>query len=654
MKNLILTLAVIALSTSSCTFSEGDTAGTGTGPAAERDCADDLDNDGDSLVDSRDPDCQAPQSVDVDGDGRPGDPAHQNCVGSLIPATECDCNDGNALIHPGSDVVALCADGFHGTNVDVNCDGTRDCPPDAEACRAGACCTDVDCADGDACTTDTCTVSFACTHIVPADAPDACRGPACARNADCADGDDCTSDRCLIGGVCDHERLAGCGPACASDSDCSDGLFCSGRERCVGGACVSGAPPSCSDGLACTSDLCSEASGSCTHTSDDRLCGVGEACNLVRGCVEVAETPECRINSDCEGDDSFFCTVNRCVANRCVNVPNSCDDLIADTDDSCSEAADRCVNTPRTPACRDADCQNGLFCDGAERCSPSGTCIAGTPPSCDDALASTTDSCDEASDSCRHVAAAVEICDGADNDGDMRADNGFDCVRGTQRDCTYFGRVDGIGRPSTRVCGASCTYGDCLEPTEFCDGADNDGDGLRDEGFDCARSQTRSCTAADGRSGTQTCGASCTYGLCEVAPATRRIRCSYVTEGSVTFDRINVNGCYGQVVGGVFVCEGPSRDASGNPTWSEPIPGCSSSGTSSVICTVDVPAGRRLRFNPHMYNFGGSQFYGCDGLPNADRAEDQGDVTCTVDGTASAPGEVATPFGGGCNLEIVL
>ncbi|MBI4169984.1 MAG: hypothetical protein HY510_08615, partial [Acidobacteria bacterium] len=50
------------------------------------------------------------------------------------------------------------------------------------------------------------------------------------------------------------------------------------------------------------------------------------------------------------------------------------------------------------------ECSDGLFCNGAETCDlGSGTCVAGTPPNCNDSNPCTLDACDEATDLCTHV-----------------------------------------------------------------------------------------------------------------------------------------------------------------------------------------------------------------------------------------------------------
>ncbi|HJL33802.1 MAG TPA: hypothetical protein RMI62_32220, partial [Polyangiaceae bacterium LLY-WYZ-15_(1-7)] len=62
-----------------------------------------------------------------------------------------------------------------------------------------------------------------------------------------------------------------------------------------------------------------------------------------------------------------------------------------------------------------ADCDDGLFCNGAEACI-AGACVAGAPPSCDDGVACTLDECLEGEDRCQSVPDASlcgpdEICD---------------------------------------------------------------------------------------------------------------------------------------------------------------------------------------------------------------------------------------------------
>src|SRR5687768_7744337 len=61
------------------------------------------------------------------------------------------------------------------------------------------------------------------------------------------------------------------------------------------------------------------------------------------------------------------------------------------------------------PVCeclRDADCDDGLYCNGTEVCDC--TCAGGVPPACDDADTCTVDACSEEMRTCTHVAGDVD------------------------------------------------------------------------------------------------------------------------------------------------------------------------------------------------------------------------------------------------------
>jgi hypothetical protein len=53
-----------------------------------------------------------------------------------------------------------------------------------------------------------------------------------------------------------------------------------------------------------------------------------------------------------------------------------------------------------TPCAVDADCDDGIFCNGLEVCDAGQGCLAGTSPACDDGLSCTADACDETYDAC--------------------------------------------------------------------------------------------------------------------------------------------------------------------------------------------------------------------------------------------------------------
>ena len=103
------------------------------------------------------------------------------------------------------------------------------------------------------------------------------------------------------------------------------------------------------------------------------------------------------MDADC--DDALFCNgTESCVAGTCqAGSAPAIDDGVACTDDSCDEVNDVVVNAPN-----DANCDNGLFCDGVETCDPVLDCQVGTDPCGGGA-------CDEGTDTCQGSANTVTI-----------------------------------------------------------------------------------------------------------------------------------------------------------------------------------------------------------------------------------------------------
>ena len=75
-------------------------------------------------------------------------------------------------------------------------------------------------------------------------------------------------------------------------------------------------------------------------------------------------------------------------------------------------AANRPVLRVQSVGCRsDAECDDGLFCNGSETCA-AGQCVAGAAPACDDGVGCTADRCDEATRTCVHTANDAACDDG--------------------------------------------------------------------------------------------------------------------------------------------------------------------------------------------------------------------------------------------------
>lgn len=102
----------------------------------------------------------------------------------------------------------------------------------------------------------------------------------------------------------------------------------------------------------------------------------------------VAPPPGCTNNSQC--DDGLWCNgAEQCISSTCQagTAPN-CNDGIACTSDSCNESTDSCNNVPNNGACDD-----GLFCNGAETCSATLGCQAGSDPCGGQPCNEITDTC---------------------------------------------------------------------------------------------------------------------------------------------------------------------------------------------------------------------------------------------------------------------
>jgi hypothetical protein len=127
------------------------------------------------------------------------------------------------------------------------------------------------------------------------------------------------------------------------------------------GACECTADGDCDDGVACTTDSCDLGTGVCSNAPDDALCDDAMFCNGMEMCDSVA---------------------------GCLAGGDPCDDGVTCTDDTCDEGLDACSNTAN-----DANCGNGLFCDGAESCDALAGCQAGTDPCPGQLCNDTTDAC---------------------------------------------------------------------------------------------------------------------------------------------------------------------------------------------------------------------------------------------------------------------
>lgn len=143
--------------------------------------------------------------------------------------------------------------------------------------------------------------------------------------------------------------------------------------------------------------------------------------------------PACLRDEDC--DDGVACTADRCQGGTCVNaiIPNACDD--------------------------------GLFCNGVERCDPAaGGCVpALTRQTCNDDDVCTIDRCDEETDRCLHLPRDLDedgdpdwFCPGGgdcdDTNPDLSSLVAEVCDDGIDNDCDGIPDEAMCGRPRYDVC----------------------------------------------------------------------------------------------------------------------------------------------------------------------------------------------------------
>lgn len=298
---------------------------------------------------------------------------------------------------------------------------------------------------------------------------------------------------CGVGNLADAQIVFGSVSVdlveCLVTADCDDGQYCNGAETCnpTTSTCQTGTPPACNDGFACTTDTCDPqangGAGACVYTPNHALCNDGQFCNGGETCAP----------SD-PNADSFGCV---------EGTPPTCNDDIACTTDTCDPQANggagACVYTSNHAFCND-----GQYCNGAETCQPGNPganslgCVAGTPPTCNDSIDCTTDSCDPLAnggaggcvyipnhaycadlvactdDACDQLAGPGTGCSNAPNDANC--DNLLFCD-GVETCDTIQGCLDGV-----EPCMAECEH--CVESAHTCELCilDLDGSGVMGTG----------------------------------------------------------------------------------------------------------------------------------------------------------------------------
>ncbi len=141
------------------------------------------------------------------------------------------------------------------------------------------------------------------------------------------------------------------------------------------------------------------------------------------GSVTCTGDPDCDDGLWCNGAETCNLGTGQCEAGT---PPLVCDDGVACTDDSCNEGTQACDYVPNN-----GNCDNGLYCDGAETCDAGLGCQAGAAINCDDGVGCTDDACNESTDQCDNVPNNGLCDDGLFCNGAETCNTVLDCQAGS-------------------------------------------------------------------------------------------------------------------------------------------------------------------------------------------------------------------------------
>ena len=189
----------------------------------------------------------------------------------------------------------------------------------------------------------------------------------------------------------------------------------------------------------------------------------GSAGRIDIGAFERQKT--CTTSAQC--DDGLFCNgAEECVGGACrAGVALDCSDFVGCTRDSCDESSRGCMHQPDGNLC-----DNGVFCDGAEICHPAQGCLTGPARDCNDGIDCTADLCDSAGHQCVHIADDTQCDDGFFCYGQEACDSSAGCRQATrgpcddEEECT----LDGCDEEQEH-CTHEPTEGSCQDDL-FCNG----------------------------------------------------------------------------------------------------------------------------------------------------------------------------------------
>lgn len=302
----------------------------------------------------------------------------------IVCSADSDCDDGLAC--NGAEVCDTSARRCL-SSAAVACDANAQCEEPSgdcvcapgsvdhgQGCVPTACESDAACDDGNACNgTESCDLtSYTCAAGTD-------RVVCTTRNSICApDSGDCQcASGYVLGSGGDCVR-----PGCANDADCDDGIVCNGAETCnlSTETCVGGMRIACPNNANCLEDDAKvDPTAACECKQGFTLSQTGTCVAAARGCTD---DDDCSTNR-CFGAQTCDTDAGLCVARTPCGTRALCDPL-APTDDALCACPPGYEGDP-TDVCTviscasNADCDDGVFCNGEEICQANGKCMVTGP-----------------------------------------------------------------------------------------------------------------------------------------------------------------------------------------------------------------------------------------------------------------------------------
>ncbi len=317
--------------------------------------------------------------------------------------------------------------------------------------------------------------------------------PECASDADCDDAlfcngvESCDDGACVSSGdpcspaeTCDEQSDACTTAPCDTDADCDDDLFCNGAELCIDGRCESatdgyplgrwGGTCVLSSAGTCTAELVYATPTSGTLMTSTGLGEFTQSGPLVPGgsivitvTAPASYVSEHRVivspNGFCMSGPWSDNQGNSGTAERCW-----LEGVLPCAGDACNEETGSC--TPQPECTNNADCDDTLFCNGAETCLD-GQCQGGAAP----CVAGET--CAEDTESC-----PPPVCTTNADCNDADACTTDTCVDSTCANVAVVCDAAQTCNGSTGVCQPTCAVDSDCDDTLFCSGAETCVDGF--------------------------------------------------------------------------------------------------------------------------------------------------------------------------------